>query len=443
MRERLRELFGEVLRELDPAPLVERALHAHAGLFAPTPKVLVLAFGKAARAMAAAAAAAFARTMPHTILRGLVVTPESEAAPLSPFEVVAAGHPVPTEGSFRAGRRALELCRQTGPDTGVLFLVSGGASSLCELPIDESVGLAEWQAMHDGLVGSGQGIESINALRKLVSATKGGRLAAAAEHARVRLTLAVADVPHNDLDAVGSAPTIGGRDDAATLLQRARDADLLRFVPASLRDRLERGELAPPVRRGDPRLRDSHAEILLGNDAALLAALRRCQSAGLRCVIEHAADELPYERAAQLLLARLDGEAARGDGPVAVVAGGEVRVTLPKDPGEGGRNLQFALACARRIDGQPIAVLSAGTDGIDGNAPAAGASIDGTTCARARAQGFDPEAALRAFAAYPPLQAIGDAIATGRTGTNVRDVRVLVHFGTPLCRASARPAQTA
>lgn len=433
MRERLRELFGDVLRELDPAPLVERALHAHTGLFAPTPRILVLAVGKAARAMASAAAAFFARTLPNARTTGLVVAPDSDAGALEPFEVLVADHPVPSEGSFRAGRRALELCREAGPDTGVLFLVSGGASSLCELPIDETVALGEWQAMHEGLVGSGQGIESINALRKLVSATKGGRLAAAAEHAHVRLTLAVADVPNNDLDAVGSAPTIGGRDDAATLLQRARDADLLRFVPPSVRTRLERGELAPPLRRGDPLLRDSHAEILLGNDAALLAALRRCQAAGLRCVIDRSTDELPYERAAQLLLARLEGEVARGDGPVAVVAGGEVRVALPKDPGSGGRNLQFALECARRIDGQPIAVLSAGTDGVDGSAPAAGAAVDGTTCARAREGGFDLDAALRAFAAYPPLHAIGDAIETGRTGTNVRDVRVLVHPGSPSC----------
>lgn len=438
MREVLRQLFADVLRELDPAPLVERALHAHTGLFAATPRLRVLAFGKAARAMATAAAAAFAGTLPKAAIDGLVVAPEPDDAPLPPFESIAAGHPLPTAGSFRAGRRALELCRTAGPDTGVLFLVSGGASSLCELPLDERATLAEWQAMGEGLVGSGQGIESINALRKLVSAIKGGRLAAAAAGARVRLTLAVADVPNNDLDAIGSGPTIGGRDEAAVLLQRAREADLLRFVPESLRTRLERGELEAPVLRHDRRLRDTHAEILLGNDAALLAALRRCQSAGLRCVIERAADELPYERAAQLLLARLEGEAARSSVPVAVIAGGEVRVALPERPGCGGRNLQFALACARRVEGRPIAVLSAGTDGVDGSAPAAGAAIDGSTAARARAHGFDPDAALRAFAAFPPLHAIGDAIATGRTGTNVRDLRVLVHSGAVACPAENR-----
>jgi hydroxypyruvate reductase len=141
-------------------------------------------------------------------------------------------------------------------------------------------------------------------------------------------------------------------------------------------------------------------------------------------------DHWPYERAANHLLRRLEHLHRRLPGRrVAIVSGGELSVPLPPDPGTGGRNQQFALACARRIRGRPITVLSAGTDGVDGNSPAAGALADGTTMARARALGLDVHEALRRCDAFPLLAALGDTIVTGPTGTNVRDLRVLVHHG--------------
>lgn len=154
----------------------------------------------------------------------------------------------------------------------------------------------------------------------------------------------------------------------------------------------------------------------------------RLRQSGCPAVLVDLPDDTPVARAAGLLLERLAAERrAAAEGPLAIVSTGELSCPLPPAHGRGGRNQQFALECASRIQGQPIAVLSAGTDGIDGNSPAAGAVVDGTTVDRARTQGRDVAAALGAFDAFPLLQALGDAIVTGPSGTNVRDVRVLLH----------------
>jgi hydroxypyruvate reductase len=141
-------------------------------------------------------------------------------------------------------------------------------------------------------------------------------------------------------------------------------------------------------------------------------------------------DDLGWQRAGELLLHRLERMHRRWPGrSVAVISGGELSVPLPANPGMGGRNQQFALACARRIRGRPITVLSCGTDGVDGNSPAAGALVDGNTMARARRLGFDVHDHLRRCDAFPLLHALGDTVVTGPTGTNVRDLRLLVHRG--------------
>jgi glycerate 2-kinase len=150
------------------------------------------------------------------------------------------------------------------------------------------------------------------------------------------------------------------------------------------------------------------------------------RDAGVRVHLVAEFDEAPSDEAARGLVARLRRDAAHGDGPVALVAGGEVRVALPRTPGTGGRNQHFLLQCAEAIDREQISILSCGTDGIDGNSTAAGGFVDGTTAQRARSRGLDLAASLDAFDSSTLLRALGDTIVTGPTGTNVRDLRILI-----------------
>ncbi|MGE3171170.1 MAG: glycerate kinase [Planctomycetota bacterium] len=421
MRQRLERAFRQVLPQLDPAPGVRRTLDLRRDALATVRDVVLVAIGKAARPMAQAAL----QELQGLRCSGLCITPAPDGAPLPPLEVLAAGHPLPDAASLRAGERALEVCWGAGNRDAVLFLLSGGGSALCDLPLDDTVTLAEWQRLHRALIGCGAGIEQVNTVRMHLSATKGGRLALAAASAEIQLTLAVSDVP-GDLSALASGPTMpttATLDDCRAVV----DAFGLRgAIPASLLRQLDDATLPPLVRPNDPCVRASEFVRLLDNDRAIAAMAEALQADGLRVVVDRSANELPCDEAARVLLRRLADEAGRGT-PVAVVAGGEVRVALPAEPGTGGRNQQFALQSALAIAGRDIAVLSCGTDGQDGSAPAAGAFADGTTVARATALGLDAAEHLRRCDAHPVFEALGDAIVTGPTGTNVRDVRVLVH----------------
>jgi hydroxypyruvate reductase len=429
VKDRLRANFAAVLRELDPTPAVRTALQSRHAELVTVRDVLVLALGKAARPMATAAAAELRAIAPKATVRGLVVVPEPDDRALPPFEVLAGGHPLPTAGSFAAARRALQLCHEASSQTFVLFLISGGASSLCELPLDDSISLASWREFYRALVGSGAGIEAINTVRKFVSATKGGKLAAAAHRAHSQWTLAIGDVPGDDLSALGSGPSLGCDTTLAEFREVLLRHDLLQTVPLPLRARAAIADLPPLLQRDAPCMAHSRAFSLLDNDVAVAAAQLQALGNGFRTVVVRDADELQSHEAAAHLLAVLRDEVAHAAGPVAVIAGGEVRVALPAQVGTGGRNQHFALQCAIAIAEEPITVLSCGTDGIDGNSTAAGALVDGTTIARARARGLDVDAALRTFDAFPLLHALGDTVITGPTGTNVRDVRILVHSG--------------
>ncbi len=430
MKELLRRLFAATIRELDAAKALAPVLARYRERASSGGRFLVLAYGKAARAMANAVVA----QLNGAQLRGLVVTPEPDGAPLPPFEVIAGGHPLPTEGSLRAGKRALELARSATPEETVLFLASGGGSAMLEWPIDDAVTLAEMQALHRALVGSGAGIVWINLVRRHLSAVKGGRLAFAAAAAHEHVTLAINDVPAAGATDVASGPSIpvAARFEACRWLL---DHDALwPAVPERLREPLRAGSL-PAVSPDDYRTASFATDVGNNHEARRLLA-RAARAAGLAIVHDvnaHASpysEEPPWQSASQWFVAHLDRLRRRWPGrAVAVISGGEVSVPLPPNPGTGGRNQQFVLACARLIRGRPITVLSCGTDGIDGNSPAAGAVADGTTMARARARGLDVHRALARCDAFPLLHALGDTVITGPTGTNVRDVRILVHAG--------------
>ncbi len=340
------------------------------------------------------------------------------------------GHPLPNEDSLAAARATLDLLRKAGRDTFIFFLISGGGSAMLELPLDSKITLDDTRAFHETLVSSGANITEVNTVRKYFSAIKGGRLAKAAPEAE-KLSLLLADVPLRDLAMVASSPTLPDPStfaDCNALLERFH---MLEKFPASVREYfLEMRKSAPK----DPELNAferTQLDTLLSNHDFVNAARDQARQLGYRVIIDNSCDNWQYDEAAAYLLARFHA-LRRETQKVCLLSSGEVTVKLGNKQGCGGRNQHFALAAAlnlARQTGQPLAVLSAGSDGIDGNSPAAGAIADTTTVVRASELQFDPEQSLAQFNTCPLFTALGDAIMTGPTNNNLRDIRILLASG--------------
>lgn len=385
-------------------------------------EIVAISMGKAAFALAEGLTTVLA---PEFRIRGILSGPTTPPRALDGWKTFVGGHPVPNEESFRAGRAILELLRGCDDKTLIFFLLSGGGSSLVELPLDEKSSLDDFVNLHHALVTCGAPIEEINAIRKHVSAVKGGRLAAAAPSA-MKLTLGVTDVPEGQETALASGPTLPDPSTTADAKRIARKYNLLEAMPESLRAKFERGELEETPKPGDPIFSRAKFELLLGRRDLFHHAHVAAEAAGFFTVCDNTTDGWPVEKAAQHLLAQLDSiTRSRTGRPVALIADGEVSSPVT-GKGTGGRNSAFVLACVERIAGREIAVLSAGTDGIDGNSPAAGAVADGTTTGRARDAGMDPQDFYRRSDAFTFFDRLGDAIMTGPTGNNLRDLRILL-----------------
>lgn len=432
MKRLLRDCFLAALRDLDVGAAMAGAvrrdggvlqLGPHAVRLPPGRRVLVVAIGKAALPMAQA----LLPRLDGSRVTGLVVAPTGAdgAAAVPLLEVIPARHPLPDAGSLAAADRALSLLATARDDDIVLFLLSGGASALCERPLLASIPFADMVDLHRLLVGCGADIVAMNTVRKHFSAVKGGRLAVAAG-AIEQCTLLLSDVPKGQDHAIGSGPSLpdpGCRQDLDAVLDRHR---LRERLPASLREALASGAIPPLPARDDPAFARSRHHVVLDNTAAVAAMQRALARAGVPNEVVATSDASTADELAEQLLAALRELRSRhATGRVAVVAGGELSVVLPAAPGIGGRNQQFVLAVARRIEGQAIAVLGAGTDGRDGSAPAAGAVADGATATRARAIGLDLAAAFARCDAHPVFDRLGDTVVTA-AGNNLRDVRVLI-----------------
>lgn len=420
MRSDLRELFFHTIQSLDVGDALQRQSGRIDALVRASSRVFVVAAGKAAVPMAAW----YLDSYPA---HAMVVAAPS-CATLAAREGVQcfdAGHPVPNAGSLRAGAAALEMVRRAGAGDGVIFLISGGGSSLLSSPVDASLTLDDMAAVNATLVTCGAGIVEMNAVRKRLSAIKGGRLAQAASPAR-QLTLFISDVPDAQDADVASGPTRPDettRNDALAVVARY---GLAARLPARALRVLNDATLAETPRAGEVCFARSEWVRLLGNADALRAARSFAEMRGWRVVIDLSTDDVPVAAAAEHLLGRVRDE-ARDDRsrPVCVLAGGELSSPVTGD-GVGGRNQAFVLACVLRSAGEPVCVMSAGTDGIDGNSPAAGAVADGSTLQRARAAGMDPRDHQERSDAYTFFHTLGDDITCGPTGMNVRDIRALV-----------------
>ena len=385
-------------------------------------EIVAVSMGKAAFALAEGLTAVLA---PDFRIHGILAGPTSPPRDLDGWKIFVSGHPVPNEESFRAGRAILELLRGCDSETLIFFLLSGGGSSLVELPLDQNISLDDFVRMHHALVTCGAPIDEINAIRKHVSAVKGGRLAAAAPRA-TKLTFGVTDVPEGQETALASGPTLPDPTTAADAVRIVRKYNLLEAIPVSLREEFERGDLRETPKAGDPIFSRANFELLLGRRDLFHHAHVAAEAAGFFTVCDNSTDGWPVEKAAQHLLSQLDSIARSRTGrSVALIADGEVSSPVTGQ-GSGGRNSAFVLACVEKIAGREITVLSVGTDGIDGNSPAAGAVADGATADRARAAKMDPQDFFRRSDAFTFFDNLGDTVMTGPTGNNLRDLRILL-----------------
>lgn len=386
-------------------------------------RLILIAIGKAAHTMTSA----FLRQVGDARERfeGIIVGPEDESAPSQRFRVYRGGHPSPNEGSVAAAEDILLTLQALTSSDLVVFLISGGGSALVEQFLKPGTSLETIAATHKALVESGAPIAAINAVRKHLSAVKGGRLAAAAAPAE-QLTIFVSDVPAGELDALSSGPTFPDRSSVDDVYRIAKEYRLEERLPAEIAKQIAVRTLVETPKAGDPIFSRSRWSVLLDSASLEEAAAERAKQLGWHVEIDNRCDDWSAEKAAEYLLGRLR-ELRRMRERVCLISAGEVTVQVPRDAtGRGGRNQHLALIVSEQIAGSEIVVLSGGSDGIDGNCPAAGALVDGTTIARAEATDYPVSAAIAAFDGYTLLERLGDTIMTGPTGNNLRDLRVLL-----------------
>ena len=388
-------------------------------------RIRVVGAGKAAASMARAVAT----ILPEA--SGVVVAPRS-AVPggsrrAGRIRILPGDHPVPGRASFDSTATLLEALARFPRDATVLCLLSGGASALFAASAP-GLSRADKAALTRYLLRCGAPIEAMNAVRKHVSAVKGGRLALRAAPREV-FTLALSDVPGDDLATIGSGPTVADPTsfrDALRLLRRAEAGEL----PARILDHLTAGaagRLEETPGPDDPRLRRSRAVVIGCNDTACVAAAAAAESLGY--VVRPGRQTLTGEAAdrARRFVRALPRDPRR---PTCVLAGGETFVTATGSSGRGGRCQEMAVAAAEEVAGSGWTILFAGTDGRDGPTDAAGGFVDGTSLARAGRRLI--ARALREHDAHPLLRGLGDLLRTGPTGTNVMDLAIALHPGRSL-----------
>ena len=384
--------------------------------------MFVVGIGKAAHAMVAG----LRSFLPDNYqFKGVVAAPTRPDRPIPGLQYFVAGHPNPNEDSWRAAEAILALLRGADERSVVFILLSGGGSALAELPIVPGMRLEDLQAANHALVTCGAPIEAMNTVRRHLSAVKGGRLTVAAARA-TKVTLAVTDVPVGKEYALASGPSVP---DPSTIADTNRIIDqygLRKKFPEVLVRWLDAGKMPETPKPGDPAFGNAHFQLLLGMHDLFHAAHHASETRGYATCCDNSTDDWPVAHAADALLKKLQEWKAENPGErVALIADGELSSPVTGN-GVGGRNFAFVLSCVEKIAGRKITVLSAGTDGVDGNSPAAGAVADGQTLDRARALGLDPAAAFQQSDAYTFFEKLGDAILTGPTGNNLRDLRILL-----------------
>jgi glycerate 2-kinase len=410
----LRSLFEAAIASAQPARCVPPHLPDP-----PAGRLLVIGAGKASAAMARAVEEQW-----EGPLSGLVVTRYGHAAPCRRIEVVEAAHPVPDAAGMAAARRVMDLVRGLTRDDLVLCLISGGGSALLALPA-EGVTLEDKQQVNRALLRSGATIREMNCVRRHLSAIKGGRLAAACHPAPV-LALLISDVPGDDPIDIASGPTVADGttcQDALAIIRRHG----IEASPAVI-DLLASGR-GESIKPADPRLANATTRVIATPQQALEAAARVARRAGIGAHILGDAIEGEAREVGRVMAAIALHVASRAQPftpPCVLLSGGETTVTV-RGAGRGGRNVEFLLALGISLDGHPaIHALAGDTDGIDGQEEIAGGYLGPDSLARARALGIQPPDRLADNDGHGFFAALGDAVVTGPTLTNVNDFRAVL-----------------
>ena len=368
--------------------------------------MVLVALGKAAPGMAQAAA----RILGARLTCGVVTIPPGlHPPPLPGLAQIPAGHPLPDEGSLAAGQAVQQMLRDLRPQDVVLVLVSGGGSSMLEIPL-EGIDLAHLRAVNDLLIRSGATIHEINTVRTALSAVKGGGLAALAAPARI-IGLLISDVVGDRPEAVASGPTV------AAASQRASAHDVIEaYGLEPLLPREVMKALGAPTRPAP--LTTPLNVVVADNRMGLRAAAAAAERLGYAVHLSHEPMQGETHQVARAFSLAL----RRSRPPVCLLLGGETTIAV-QGGGRGGRNQSFALCAAIELNGDPGSLLAAiASDGVDGPTDAAGAVVDGQTVSRMQAQGIDPQDHLSRRDAYPALRAAGALLLGGPTGTNVGDI---------------------
>lgn len=420
LRQDAMSLFRHGVAAANPEQAVAAALVDRSAMVEQASRVILVAFGKAACSMARAA-------LPFVLDRlvtAIALTNHENVEPVNGVEVIAGGHPIPDKGSI-AGAAAIERAVSRAQDGDlVLVLVSGGGSALLCAP-PSGIELADKIALNEALIRSGADISEINAVRPIFSRLKGGQMARLAGKAQV-LSLILSDVPGDDIATIASGPTARPRSSARRALEVLDKYGLWQNLPAALKCRLEQMNAMTDTTPTDF---DNVENIVIGSNAISLRAVVGKAEAKFGSVV-HASDWLEGDVLdAATKLHRIARAAAKRNGPVAVVCGGETTVKV-RGNGKGGRNQELALCFALLNELQPIdrpwVFLSGGTDGRDGPTNAAGGIVDAGSLDWMRQLGHDPVGSLENNDSYHALACSGDLLISGATGTNVADIQVVL-----------------
>jgi glycerate 2-kinase len=429
LRQNAREIFNSALRAVDAYKATRRSITLETSFLriedsrfqVSQSPIYVVGIGKASLSMAQGVD----EQLSGRLTRGVITCPEQPHSLPPTWQVFFGGHPLPNEASLAAARAVFDLLERAKAERAVVvFLISGGGSAMIEWPSHDDISLADLREANRLLVACGASISEINAVRRAFSAIKGGALARRAPQARI-VTLVVSDTNPGDEANVASGPTLLPPPDAPYPLEVIRHYKLQSVLPATVLQTLQ-GDRS--VIRGQQSMDPYY--VLLDNRTAIEAAADKAKTFGFAFAVPKEICEQPIQEGSELLLSHLDSLPPRSEG-VCLVSGGEFSCPV-RGHGRGGRNLETVLRCAIDIDENKrentrhTVVLSAGTDGIDGNSPAAGAIADETTIDRARALGLEPNEFLARSDSYGFFERLDDLIVTGPTGTNVRDVRILL-----------------
>jgi glycerate 2-kinase len=389
-------------------------------------KIFLVGTGKASNSMAQVVEEIFGDWM----TKGLITTKYGHLLPLKKTEIIEAGHPIPDQNGYEGAKKIKNLLKKSGPKDLVLFLLSGGGSALLPFPAD-GIGLKEKQEVTQLLLDCGADIKEINTIRKHISQMKGGWLAEWAYPSTV-IGFILSDVVGDQLDVIGSGPTVPDPSTFEEVWEIIKKYDLLNEISPSIQKHLQlgkEGKKEETPKPGEVVFEKVYNSLIGSNILALRAAEKEAKFLGFNTLIL-SSSIVGETRESALFHSAIAKEVISSGNPIptpaCILSGGETTVTI-KGTGLGGRNQEFALAGAIEISGiEKVVLLSGGTDGTDGPTDATGAVADHTTVDRANSMGMDPKAYLKDNNAYPFFKKLGDLLITGPTHTNVMDVRILL-----------------